>query len=207
MSDDELDREWKPSNRPQSTMARSFSLALNDLFMIDNSVADLDAVVSEKKKAVSSQASELEALEARLKATEERLKARQALGAGAGAGSSPKTKPSGRSSPRVRTPLGDTFASSSPKGEHETSPLATEFGSEATDGQHTEQPGEGRPASHRKQESYTGPPVPGALPPTPGTSEGEYGSEPEYVLVESEKCDTNVGIQDGDVPPPRNNNT
>lgn len=30
------------------TMARSFSLALNDLFKIDNSLADLDAAVSEK---------------------------------------------------------------------------------------------------------------------------------------------------------------
>lgn len=29
-------------------MARSFSLALNDLFKIDNSLADLDAAVSEK---------------------------------------------------------------------------------------------------------------------------------------------------------------
>jgi hypothetical protein len=54
MSDDELDREWKPSKaRPQSTMARSFSLALNDLFKIDNSIADLDAAVSEKYVAVS----------------------------------------------------------------------------------------------------------------------------------------------------------
>lgn len=58
-----MDREWKPSNRPQSwvasswhsdtadsfrTMAKSFSLALNDLFKIDNSIADLDAAVSEK---------------------------------------------------------------------------------------------------------------------------------------------------------------
>merc|ERR1711977_804070 len=62
MSDEEMDREWKPSNRPQSTMAKSFSLALNDLFKIDNSIADLDAAVSEKKKAVSTQTSELEAL-------------------------------------------------------------------------------------------------------------------------------------------------
>jgi hypothetical protein len=65
MSDDELDREWKPNNRPQScvyssqrpvlseltahrALARSFSLALDDLFKIDNSVADLDAVIYEK---------------------------------------------------------------------------------------------------------------------------------------------------------------
>jgi hypothetical protein len=65
MSDDELDRDWKPNGRPQSyvyssqrpmlsqltarrTLARSFSLALDDLFKIDNSVADLDAVIYEK---------------------------------------------------------------------------------------------------------------------------------------------------------------
>jgi hypothetical protein len=29
-------------------MARSFSLALDDLFKIDNSIADLDAAVNEK---------------------------------------------------------------------------------------------------------------------------------------------------------------
>ena len=64
MSDDELDREWKPNGRPQSsviisiatdptdlvnsTMARSFSAALNDVFKIDNSLADLDAAVDQK---------------------------------------------------------------------------------------------------------------------------------------------------------------
>merc|ERR1712098_684273 len=88
----------KQSNRPQSTMAKSFSLALNDLFKIDNCIADLDAAVSEKKKAVSTQTSELEALEARLKATEERLKM--------AATGSPPGKSSGRSSPRQRVPLG-----------------------------------------------------------------------------------------------------
>jgi hypothetical protein len=64
MSDDELDREWKPNGRPQSsviisistdptdlvnsTMALSFSAALNDVFKIDNSLADLDAAVDQK---------------------------------------------------------------------------------------------------------------------------------------------------------------
>merc|ERR1711981_1340462 len=119
------------SNRPQSTMAKSFSLALNDLFKIDNSIADLDAAVSEKKKAVSTQTS---ALEARLKATEERLKM--------AATGSPPGKSSGRSSPRQRVPLGDTFK------EHPTSPLSAEFRNK--DG--------GRYA-------------PGDLPPTPGPSE------------------------------------
>jgi len=39
---------------PTRTMARSFSLALNDLFKIDNSLADLDAAVSEKCVRVTS---------------------------------------------------------------------------------------------------------------------------------------------------------
>ena len=43
--------------KSSSTMARSFSLALNDLFKIDNSLADLDAAVSEKCVPPSSQPS------------------------------------------------------------------------------------------------------------------------------------------------------
>ncbi|TVY67414.1 hypothetical protein LSUE1_G006580 [Lachnellula suecica] len=188
MSDDELDREWKPNARPQSTMARSFSLALNDLFKIDNSLADLDAAVSEKKKAVSSQTSELEALEARLKAAEERLKAR---------GVSPAAKSStGRSSPRQRVPLGqDTFSPTSPsKTEQPTSPLSSEFSQRpATANRPQTGKAEGRPESR-----------PGALPPTPGSSEGEYSSESEYVLVQASSLNSRAddsGAKDGDVPP------
>lgn len=49
-----------------------------------------------------------------------------------------------------------------------------------------------RPASSRKEVSYaTAPPMPGALPPTPGASEGEYEDDAEkedrvsadYVIV------------------------
>lgn len=149
-------------------MARSFSLALNDLFKIDGSLADLDAAVDEKyilpllshvnllnspsrrKKAVSSQTSELEALEARLRATEERLKA---------VASSPNR--SGRSSPRPRPPLGDTF--SSPK-QSQTSPLADEA----------------RPHNAARPETKGGNGVqdtltahmPGEFPPTPSPREG-----------------------------------
>ncbi|CAL3973401.1 unnamed protein product [Diplocarpon coronariae] len=100
MSEVEIDRQWKPSGRPTSTMAQSFSLALNDLFKIDNSLADLDAAVSEKKKAVSTQTSELEALEARLKETEERLKA-------AASGSPPRKSPDRFSSRPQDTFKGD----------------------------------------------------------------------------------------------------
>ncbi|OBT58381.1 hypothetical protein VE04_01438 [Pseudogymnoascus sp. 24MN13] len=79
-SDEELDREWKPSGRrPQSTMARHFSITLDDLFKIDNSIADLDAAVDQKKRLVSTHTSELKALEEALRATEERLKATAAL--------------------------------------------------------------------------------------------------------------------------------
>ncbi|KAG9234560.1 hypothetical protein BJ875DRAFT_461235 [Amylocarpus encephaloides] len=213
MSDGELDREWKPSNRPQSTMAKSFSLALNDLFKMDNSLADLDAAVSEKsvplpfppletvlttmpltrKKAVSTQTSELEALEARLKATEERLKAKQVGGAAPSATGGVERTPSGRASPRQRTPLGDTFTSPT-RTEHPASPLATEFASQTINR-------EQRP-SQNTNPSYSTPPMPGGMPPTPGASEGEYGSDSEYVLVEAARNNhANVRIQDGEMPP------
>ena len=113
-------------------------------------------LTSSRKKAVSSQTSELEALEARLKATEERLKAAAANAPGGR---------SGRSSPRPRQPLGDTF---SPPKDAPTSPLSTEF-----------QPSSARSNVQNdvaSKESYQG-----VLPPTPGASEGE--SEPEYVVV------------------------
>jgi len=161
-------------------MARSFSLALNDLFKIDNSLADLDAAVYEKKKALSTQTSELEALEARLKATEERLK----LASGA---SPPGKSSTGRSSPRSRVPLGDTFK----EGEQATSPLATEF--------RNSRPNTGRQTKEgRTQDGYSAR-MPGALPPTPGASEGE--SESEYVLVpRRQSADTR---EDGENPPPK----
>ncbi len=48
-SDAELDRDWQPNGRrPQSTMARHFSVALDNLFDIDNRIIDLDAAVDQK---------------------------------------------------------------------------------------------------------------------------------------------------------------
>jgi hypothetical protein len=180
-------------------MAKNFSLALNDLFKIDNSVADLDASVSEKsvpflqipfsqfhshktqnhrKRVVSTQTSELEALEARIKATEERLKAKQ------NAAISLSRTPSGRSSPQQRTPLGDTF--NPPPPHHPSSPLSSEFGAQSMN-------------REKRNQTYTTPPMPGQLPPTPGASEGEYGSEPEYVVVEKKRTSADED-QDGEVP-------
>jgi uncharacterized coiled-coil protein SlyX len=204
MSDEEMDREWKPQGRmrPQSTMARSFSLALNDLFKIDNSIADLDAAVSEKKRSVSNQESELEALEARLRATEERLK--QAASAGA----SPAKSSTGRSSPRPRPTLGeDTFASSPTRAGTSTHPHTGESRQTSRPNTSTRpQSGNaGRPTPAWKQEahpSYTAPPMPGALPPTPDRSEASEGeSESEYVVVATNRTSADIG-KDGDMPPP-----
>jgi hypothetical protein len=156
---------------------------------------------------VTSQTTELEALEARLKAAEERLKA-----AASGGETSPTNRRSGGSSPRSRAPLGDTFAQA--QQEQPTSPL-----SEATKTPSRPQTAnrpktrDGRPTTGRRPtESYSqAPPMPGALPPTPGASEGESESlsesEPEYVLVERQRmnpsADLNPVAEDGDdLPPP-----
>ncbi|KAI9158618.1 spc7 protein [Paramyrothecium foliicola] len=46
VSDEILDRDWKPNGRrPQSTIARSFSAELMDIFRIENSLSDLDQEV------------------------------------------------------------------------------------------------------------------------------------------------------------------
>jgi len=168
MSDDQLDQEWKPNGRPQSTMARSFSAALNDVFKIDNSLADLDAAVEQKKRAVSSQSQELEALEARLRATEDRLRSRQLSGQSG--------RLSGPSSPRQRVPLGETFgAQSQSEDKPQTSALATETNMNAAS----------RPATAKRQQpSYSTPPMPGGLPPTPGASDdGEAPPPPPHAAT------------------------
>jgi hypothetical protein len=139
-----------------------------------------------RKKAVSTQTSELEELETRLRATEERLKQKQAMG----------YNNRGSPSPRRRAPLGDTFSSQAEGDEpqrNQTSPLATEFRPKTPT----------RPPTGKREPSHTQnpPPMPGALPPTPGASEGESSGEDDrdedrifadYVLV----------AKDGDVPPP-----
>ncbi|OTB16337.1 hypothetical protein K445DRAFT_74804 [Daldinia sp. EC12] len=74
-TDEELDRDWQPNGRrPQSTIARSFSQELMDIFRIENSLADLDEQIDKRKQQVTSGQTELEALEARIKEMEERLK-------------------------------------------------------------------------------------------------------------------------------------
>lgn len=125
-----------------------------------------------RKRAVSSQTSELEALEARLRETEERLKAKQAVA------SDPTRRHSGMGSPRTRQALGDTFnRRQDGEGENRSpsSPLA---------------------ATHENTKTPSRPPTGGAMPPTPGASEGEY----VFVDRESAIADHVAGRKDGDIP-------
>lgn len=74
-TDEELDSNWQPNaRRPQSTIARSFSAELMDIFKIDESVADLDDRVDKRKQTISMQTNELQSLEQRLREMEERLR-------------------------------------------------------------------------------------------------------------------------------------
>jgi TolA-binding protein len=75
MNDEELDRNWQPSGRrPQSTMARSFSQELMDIFRIENSLTDLDKQIDERKQKVTQESDELAALERRIREMDERLR-------------------------------------------------------------------------------------------------------------------------------------
>ncbi|KAK0389951.1 hypothetical protein NLU13_3524 [Sarocladium strictum] len=74
-TDEELDRDWKPNGRrPQSTIARSFSAELGDIFRIENDLTDLDREVDTRKQKVNRETQELASLEARLREMEERLR-------------------------------------------------------------------------------------------------------------------------------------
>ncbi|KAK3343601.1 hypothetical protein B0T25DRAFT_302350 [Lasiosphaeria hispida] len=157
MTDEELDRDWKPNGRrPQSTIARSFSQELMDIFRIENSVADLDEQVNKKKQEINSQTSELEALEARIREMEQRLKMPAPSAA----------NPNGRpSSPRTqRPPVGNAF-----EDPNAPPPLPAKDRSAGSQRREQHKYGTGRPGSARQSQQA----VPGALPPTPVGSEGE----------------------------------
>ncbi|KAI0432841.1 hypothetical protein F5Y09DRAFT_352849 [Xylaria sp. FL1042] len=144
-TDEELDRDWVPNGRrPQSTIARSFSAELMDIFRIENSVADLDEQVDKRKQQVTTGQSELQALEARIKEMEARLKTSK-VGA---SGGSPRAQ---------RQPLANTFGSAAQPTEKELPqrPL-----------QATSRPDTAKQAQHAPMHG-------GAMPPTPTASEGE----------------------------------
>ncbi|KAF7507427.1 hypothetical protein GJ744_010486 [Endocarpon pusillum] len=72
------DDSWRASGRPVSTIARSFSAALDEAFFMKPVLDNLSQSVAQKQQSVSTQKTELEELEARLRETEARLKAQQA---------------------------------------------------------------------------------------------------------------------------------
>jgi len=110
-------QEWRPNNRPQSTVARNFSAALDELFRIDGGIEDVNTNVDKKTHAVATQTRELEALEQRLKETEARLKR----------ASSHSPRPTGlnRKASDRHTPVKPTFDHD---GTSPTSPLAKQNG-------------------------------------------------------------------------------
>ncbi|CCC14018.1 hypothetical protein SMACR_08185 [Sordaria macrospora] len=151
MTDDELDRDWKPNGRrPQSTIARNFSQELMDIFRIDKDITDLadqgdkrsapanannanatiDIDLDARKQEVDKKASELEALERRLREMEEKLKSQYPAAA-----IGTQAKPS-----QLHTPQ-------------------------------NQQQNKGRPGSARQSQQA---PVSGAMPPTPiGSEDGD----------------------------------
>ncbi|KAL3469888.1 hypothetical protein BJX99DRAFT_240461 [Aspergillus californicus] len=82
------DQEWKPKNRPQSTMAQAFSTALDSAFSLDSNVDYLSQTIDQKKFDMMIRNRELEELQERIRAAEERLKSRQSVIVGGGSGSS-----------------------------------------------------------------------------------------------------------------------
>jgi len=105
MSTDELDVEFKASGagggsaRRQSTAARKFADQLDKIFLLDESLNQLDRTVNNKKDSVSYQNSELAVLEARLKQAERLLEEKRQQLAGEETPSSGTRAENGISSP------------------------------------------------------------------------------------------------------------
>ncbi|KAL2755450.1 hypothetical protein ACRALDRAFT_2027202 [Sodiomyces alcalophilus JCM 7366] len=153
MTDEELDRDWQPNGRrPQSTLARSFSQELGDIFRIENSVNDLDERLGQRKNNVKSQESELEALERRIREMEERLKRGSIIG-----------------HPRPALPTDtDTNATANQDTQAQTPPPPPPKDDDSVP---ADKP-RSRPGTARQNQ----PPAPSSanMPPTPTASEGEY---------------------------------
>lgn len=145
LTDEELDRDWQPSGRrPQSTIARSFSAELMDIFRIENSLTDLDQQVHDKKQTVDKNTEELASLEARIREMEDRL--RRSVG-----GSTQQRSPL----PQVQTQT----ANQSQTQQQQPSSLEAP----TDDSKARSRPGTARAAQQA--------PSSGNMPPTPGASE------------------------------------
>ncbi|KAF5718003.1 CENP a CENPA-CAD centromere complex subunit domain-containing protein [Fusarium globosum] len=146
LTDEELDRDWQPSGRrPQSTIARSFSAELMDIFRIENSLTDLDQQVHDKKQTVDKNTEELASLEARIREMEDRL--RRSVG-----------------TTQQRSPLPQVQTQNTNQSQTQQQPSS--LGAPTDDSKARSRPGTAR-ASQQAPSS-------GNMPPTPGASEGEY---------------------------------
>ncbi|KAH8906931.1 hypothetical protein BR93DRAFT_645860 [Coniochaeta sp. PMI_546] len=204
-TDEELDRDWKPNGRrPQScvsllnfgdnldadwmltfdlfpafsTIARSFSQELMDIFRIENSVADLDEQVDRRKQQLNSQTSELEALEARIREMEQRLNQRSSPNSSlnqrlAQAHAQHQVQSAAINSQRAhdnrqrRSPIAGVFPQQADQQDDVPPPLPEKDHARAA---RSDKYGAGsRPGTARQSQQA----VPGALPPTPTSSDGE----------------------------------
>ncbi|KAF5980555.1 spc7 protein [Fusarium bulbicola] len=145
LTDEELDRDWQPSGRrPQSTIARSFSAELMDIFRIENSLTDLDQQVHDKKQTVDKNTEELASLEARIREMEDRL--RRSVGG-----------------THQRSPL--------PQVQTQNTNQSQTQQSSSLDAPSDDSKARSRPGTARASQQA---PSSGNMPPTPGASEGEY---------------------------------
>ncbi|KAF5642841.1 CENP-Q a CENPA-CAD centromere complex subunit domain protein [Fusarium sp. NRRL 52700] len=148
LTDEELDRDWQPSGRrPQSTIARSFSAELMDIFRIENSLTDLDQQVHDKKQTVDKNTEELASLEARIREMEDRL--RRSVGG-----------------TQQRSPLPQVQTQNTNQSQSQTQQQPSSLDTPTDDSKARSRPGTAR-ASQQAPSS-------GNMPPTPGASEGEY---------------------------------
>ncbi|KAM0428645.1 hypothetical protein ACHAPT_007009 [Fusarium lateritium] len=131
-----------------STIARSFSQELMDIFRIENSLTDLDQQVHDKKQTVDKNTEELASLEARIKEMEDRLR---------------------RSAPgSSRAPL-PQVQSATKSDDHQHQQHNQNL--QADDASKDDAKARSRPGTARAAQQA---PSSGNMPPTPGASEGEY---------------------------------
>ncbi|KAL8852164.1 MAG: hypothetical protein Q9221_002988 [Calogaya cf. arnoldii] len=132
-------------------MSRTFSADLNDAFSMDKNLDGLAQSVERKKQEVSSEIQELEALEAKLKETEERLKEKQA---------SPAANRVNVSGIQQQAPPPAYRAQAQETSTTTSDPATVQEGTGSSVNQ----------APAPSTMSYWRPPMPGAMPETPGDS-------------------------------------
>ncbi|KAI4272817.1 MAG: hypothetical protein L6R38_006505 [Xanthoria sp. 2 TBL-2021] len=134
----------------RSSISRTFSADLNDAFSVDKNLDGLVQSVERKKQEVSSEIQELEALEAKLKETEEKLKEKQA---------SPAANRVSDNGIQQQTPP-PAYRAQAQENSTASGPATVDEGTGSSVDQ----------APSTSTMSYWRPPMPGALPETPGES-------------------------------------